>query len=305
MAFEVLLSKQGRIVISLGCDLIGRDVGERLPTVQEYARRYSTSVGTVQNAQSFLQQQSLVKLQPRGHQGTFLSEIDRRSLWKLVHPGDMVGAMPLPYSPRYEGLATAFYQAFEQAEIPLNLVFMRGSAARLKALAEERCDFAIMSAFALAEAEDSERAFVSALNLGRESYVGEHVLLFHQPGMQQIQNGMRVGIDSQSVDQAHLTQQACAGKQVTFVEIGYMQLAAALQKDVIDATVWNSDELRRYPELHTAPLPAALNSHNTEACVITLNESTHLIALLNECLNVDIIRQIQTEVMNGSRLPRY
>lgn len=305
MAFENLLSKQGRIVISLGCDLIGRQIGDRLPTVQEYAERYTTSVGTVQNAQAFLQQQALVRLQPRGHQGTFLVDINRRSLWKLVHPGDMVGAMPLPYSPRYEGLATALYEAFEQAEIALNLVFMRGAAARLKAVGEERCDFAIMSAFALAEAEETERSFVSALNLGHESYVGEHVLIFREPGTDQIGDGMRVGIDSQSVDQAHLTRQACAGKQVKWVEIGYMQLLAALQRGLIDVTVWSSDELRRHPELHTFPLPPAVHSNNTEACVVTLSNAAHLITLLKECLSARSIRHIQTEVMNGSRLPRY
>jgi hypothetical protein len=305
MAFENLLSKQGRIVISLGCDLIARQVGERIPTVQEYAEQYVTSVGTVQNAQAFLQQQELVKLQPRGHQGTLLTSINRRSLWKLVHPGDMVGTMPLPYSPRYEGLATALNESFEEAGLPLNLVFMRGSTTRLKALTEQRCDFAIMSAFALADAQQADSRFASILNLGRESYVGEHVLVFRQPGLEQIADRMRVGIDPQSADQTHLTRRACDGKAVTLVEISYMQLPAALQKGLIDATVWNKDELRRYPALHSASLRSTTDSGNTEACVVTLAEASHLIALIRECLTAEPIRQIQAEVMNGERLPRY
>ena len=93
MSITSLLSRQGRTTLALGQDLVNRHVGERLPTVQEHAERLSASVGTIQNALGFLQEEGYVKLQPRGHQGTFLVEINRKKLWRLIHPNDLSGAM--------------------------------------------------------------------------------------------------------------------------------------------------------------------------------------------------------------------
>lgn len=305
--YRDLLSKQGRIVIALGRDLMGRQVGNRIPTVQEYAEYTATSAGTIQNAQNFLQEQQIVKLQSRGHQGTYLIQIDRRALWRLIHPGDLAGAMPLPYSVRYEGLATALSETFEQAGISLNLLYMRGSENRLRALTEQRCDFAVISAFAAHEAEREGAAITAIFNLGSGSYVSEHVLIFRQPGLDQITDGMRVGIDPQSSDQAHMTRRVCENKQVELVEISYMQLPAALQRGLIDATVWNKDELERYADLYAAPYPSTIGpaATNTEAAIVTLSDASYLAALLAECLDIERLRGIQMAVLKGERLPRY
>lgn len=294
------------MVITLGHDLIAREPGERIPTVQEYAVRYDASIGTTQSAQSFLQQQGMVTLESRGHQGTYLTAIQRHALWRLIFPGDIVGAMPLPYSTRYEGLATALSELFQKAEIGLNLVYIRGAKTRLKTLNSGRSDFTVMSAFAVEEALKDDYQISVFLNLGAETYVSRHVLVFREAGHEAIEDGMRVGVDSQSLDQAHLTQRVCDGKQVEMVEVGYMQLPAALQGGLIDATVWNRDELQRYTELHVASSDQIeANETNTEACIVTSTNSTGLMALMREFLSAEEIRKIQQDVVSGSRMPRY
>lgn len=304
--FSNLLSKQGRMVITLGHDLMEREVGERIPTVQEYSERYKASIGTTQSAQSFLHQHGMVKLESRGHQGTYLTEIRRHDLWHLIHPGSIVGAMPLPYSTRYEGLATALSERFHEAEIALNLVYIRGAKTRLRTLSEGRSDFTVMSAFAVEQAQKDNQKISTFLNLGSETYVSEHVLVFREPEHLEIEDGMRVGIDPQSLDQAYFTQHACAGKQVEMVEVGYMQLPTALQKNLIDATVWNRDELQRYADLYVAPSKQIeAYKTNTEACIVTSSSATGLMILMKEFLHVDEIRKIQQDVIDGTQMPRY
>jgi hypothetical protein len=307
MSFQTLLSKQGRIIIALGYDFLSRQAGERILTVQDYAERCETSVGTIQNAQAYLQQEGMVKLQPRGHQGTYLLEIDRHALWRLVHPNDLVGAMPLPYSVRYEGLATALNECISHAGLSLNIVFMRGASMRLRALIDGRCDFAVLSAFAAAHSQQDKQPISTIVNLGAGTYVSEHVMVFREPGHEQIADGMRVGIDPQSPDQAHLTQQACAGHNVTLVEISYMQLTAALQRGLIDATVWNSDEVKRHSGLYAVSLPEHLAESitSTQAAIVTREDAMHLKTLLTESLDTNELTAIQAQVMRGDRLPQY
>src|SRR5205814_2001602 len=113
--------------------------------------------------------------------------------------------------------------------------------------------------------------------------------------------------DSKSIDQSYLTRQAVDDKHVELVEISYMQLPAALQAGLIDATTWNKDELlERYPSLHTAPLVHGTQSAaNTEACIVTMVEGSDVSLLLKEVLVTENINRIQRQVMNGERLPSY
>jgi hypothetical protein len=255
---------------------------------------------------AFLQQHGIVELESRGHQGTYLIAVQRYTLWKLIHPRDIVGAMPLPYSIRYEGLATALSEAFRQAEIALNLIYVRGAATRLRTLSEGRADFIVMSAFAVEEALKEGHDIKILLNLGTETYVSKHVLVFREHGHQEIRDGMRVGIDPQSLDQTHFIQRICAGKQVEMVEIGYMQLPVALRRGLIDATIWNQDELQRYSDLYIAPSEKiAGNQSNTEACIVTASNNSGLMFLMDGFLEIAKLQQIQQDVVSGSRIPRY
>src|SRR5690606_38660768 len=96
-------------------------------------------------------------------------------------------------------------------------------------------DFIVLSRFVLKNAIERQLEVEEVLGLGHESYVGQHVILLRDRDGREIKDGMRVGIDPSSIDQTLLTKDACAGKNVEFVEIGYMNLMAALDKGQIDA----------------------------------------------------------------------
>ena len=61
--------------------------------------------------------------------------------------------------------------------------------------------------------------------------------------MDGIVDGMRVAYDSDSLDQSKITQNLVKGKKVELVGIRTQQTIAALRAGIIDAGVWNYDDI--------------------------------------------------------------
>ena len=81
------------------------------------------------------------------------------------------------------------------------------------------------------------------MSFGKNSYLSEHVIIFKDDQMKEIQDGMRVGIDYDSVDQRVLTEQVCAGKNVEYVNVDYSRIVERVVNGEIDAAIWNKDEI--------------------------------------------------------------
>lgn len=313
------LSKQGQTVIELARLLLTRQPGQELERIHDYAARFGVGAGTVQAALRYIQEAGAVDLQMKGHLGTFIGRIDYPLLWSITGQEYMVGTMPLPYSRRYEGLATGLHQAFKQARVRLNMMFSRGSTNRLLTLAGGMCDFVVLSRFAFDVALRDGMEIVEVVALGPETYVGQHVVLLRDPAREQIEDGMRVGVDPQSIDQAELTRQACQGKDVEFVETSYMHLAAALQRGELDAAVWNRDDFslaergtfQATPSWHFKTVPLSLLEAspgmigNTEAVVVANRNHAHLKNPLRAIIDTALVCHIQRQVMEGQVLPAY
>ncbi len=151
--------------------------------------------------------------------------------------------MPLPYSKRYEGLATGLYKAFEDAHIPFSLAFMRGASKRIETLDFGKYDFAVVSKLAVNYEQNNFSSIEIIQEFGEESYVGKHVVIFADKHQTKILPNMRVGIDPDSIDQVILTNYECDGIEVEFVEISYAQIFHNIKNNIIDAAIWNGDEL--------------------------------------------------------------
>jgi YhfZ C-terminal domain/Helix-turn-helix domain len=305
-----LVSKQGVAVMRLANLLLTHEQGDRLQPIQQYAGEFGTGVGTVQAALAYLQEIGAVDLESRGHLGTFVRAINYPLIWSLTGQNHIVGGMPLPYSRRYEGLATALHEAFNQAGVALNLVYTRGALNRLRALAGGKFDFVVLSRFALDNAVERGLAIEEVLGLGCETYVGQHIILLRDADKKEIEDGMRVGIDSSSIDQVLLTKEACRGKNVEFIEINYMNLMAAIEKGQIDATVWNEDDFCTSSHPFTA-VPLALTGNlahtkdNTEAVIAVEKGNRLVLQTLRSIVDSELIRDIQKQVMENGLMPVY
>ena len=309
-AAKKLMSKNGAVAVLLAREFISLGPSDRISTIGDYAKQYETGRGTVQAALKLLQAEGAVSLESRGHLGTFISAIDYQKLWRVAGLGTIRGVMPLPYSKRYEGMATGLYRAFEGEEWPFSLAFMRGADKRVEALAAGDYDFAVTSQLAvwyeLAKHDNLEVLFLFSPG----TYVGSHMVIFRDSTHTKIEPGMRVGLDPQSPDQFLLTKYECEGLEVEYVETFYNQILNKLQSGEIDAAVWNKDEIMEkglnynLGEL-TNPKSMDVSSPAATAVLVINKERPEIKTTLLRIIDSEMITAVQEGVLAGSIIPKY
>lgn len=305
-----LMSKNGEVAMLLAREFISYDLGDRIGTIRDYAESFSTGRGTVQSAIKLLESEGAVKLESRGHLGTFILSMDFNKLWSIADFGVVMGVMPLPYSKRYEGLATGLYKAFERAKIPFSLAFMRGAEKRIQALDMGKYDFAITSKLAALH-EKKKYQYIDVVHIFKEgSYVGEHIIIFRDNNMDKIEDGMRIGIDPASPDQFLLTQYECQGKKVEYIKTSYNQIIEKLKNEEIDAAVWNKDEIKEKGlKFNIKKLSnqksLEINKKDTAAAMVINSENIEFRMIIKKFIDMDYIEEIQEEVLKGNIIPMY
>ncbi|MEV0036773.1 GntR family transcriptional regulator YhfZ [Streptomyces sp. NPDC050804] len=307
---ERLLTRNGLAARQLAVLLLNHEPDTRLPRVRDFAVELGVGNGTVQAALQLLENAQAIETTARGHLGTFLVRSDRSILWRLSGLGTLLAAMPLPYSRRYEGLATGLRSAFEAAGAPFAITFMRGAGARTTALLEGKVDLVVLSRFA-ADRLIEEHPVELVADLGPATYVGAHGLLLRHgttPGTP----GLRVAVDHASEDQRMLAERAFAGRaDIKWVEASYMQLRELFEHGLADATVWNLDEVqgRLGPGVDVLPLgdevTRDLALRNSRAAIIGRTEGAKALGAVRDSLDLSVVTTLQSEVLNGERTPSY
>lgn len=309
-ADERFFTRNGMAARQLAALLLNHEADTRLPRLRDFAGELKVGNGTVQAGLQLLEEAGAVRTRARGHLGTFLVHADRAVLWRLAGLGTLLAAMPLPYSHRYEGLATGLRAAFEQAGAPFAITFMRGASTRLGALLDGKADLVVLSRFA-ADRIAEEHPVELVVDLGPRTYVGSHGLLLRR-GASVRAEGLRVAVDSSSEDLRMLATRAFAGRSdVEWVESSYMQLRGLFARGRVDATVWNLDEVGDHlgPEVEVLPLDEEITrelaSRNSRAALIGRTGETAALDAVRASLDFGLITGVQTEVLRGERVPLY
>lgn len=297
--------KRGLATQAVAKELMKLDAGEKIPTITEFSSLLNVSRGNVQYALNRLKDSESIDIKSRGHLGSFLLEIDYLKLAEFCGVRSLVGVMPLPYSRRYEGLATGIYSMLNRGIISGNMAFMRGSINRFNALMDDRYDFAVMSALAYEQKQAEHRNLHCAVNFGPNTYVKSHVVM--TPNDFDLSwTGKKVAIDTSSVDQSLLTHLYFADKDVEFVPMVYNQIMPGLQSGLIDAAVWNSDDMDLTGSIVARELQDKdLGTRDTQAVLVCKAEDSITIRLLEQTIDPEEVCKIQREVLNMTRIPWY
>lgn len=306
--WEKLYNKNGLAARRIAGRLLSIEPGRRIPRVSDFVTETSLGRGTIQGAFRLLEEIGAIQLEARGHLGTFLVRTDKELLWEIAGLGAVMGAMPLPYSRKYEGLATGLVKAFEEMKVPFNLAFMRGSSNRIEALKAGRYDFVIVSRLAAELAIQESTSIEVVKSFDHHSYVTGHEIFFSDSGETHIKSGMRVGIDYSSADQHLMTEYEVEGIDVELIEVNYMQLMEMLKNNEIDAAVWNKDEMTLSDGLGKGSFRSEkaieVSKKVNEACMVLHRDREVLSEALGE-LSVSEVKQIQQQVEEGQVYPRY
>ena len=301
-----LYQKIGLVKNLLALDLMSRNAGDRILPISEYQDKFGVSRGTIQNAFACLKECNAVTLENHGHQGTCIKEIDYKKLQENCMRREILGIMPLPYSVTYEGFATAMYIQF--APLNFNMAYARGAVGRIELVESGTYHFAVCSQYAAEQSIKEGKQIEAAINFGPGSFLSRHVLLLSDARYDSIQDGMRIAYDSSSIDQSCITRNIIHGKKVTLVPIRAQQTVNALMDGIIDAGVWNYDDIQehKHEQLKVAFLDDSdYNNLFSTAVMVIRKEDEYLKTLLKKYVSVPKVVDIIREVREKKREPYF
>jgi len=302
-----LYQKTGIAVNRLAQDLLTRKKGDRIPSISEYQEKLGVSRGTIQNGLNYLKDRKAVTLMSRGHMGTFIESLDYLRLQECSFNKELLGSMPLPYSVSYQGLATALFQLL--SPYAFNLVYARGAESRLKMVSSGLCQFTVCSRYAAEEAIRNHTDVTIAVDLGPETYLTRHVLILRDPVKTGITDGMRIAYDKDSPDQRHITKQLTAQHHnIQYVEIKAHHTVRAVMDGLVDAGVWNLDEIIEsgYQGLNVVPIEGIGDLSVFSTAVLVVNrKDKNMARLLSQYAHSKAVRSIQQAVRLGKRAADY
>ena len=191
------------------------------------------------------------------------------------------------------------------------MAFMRGSKNRISMLISNRYDFAIVSRTAAEEMIAEHDNILVVMSFGDYSYLSEHVIIFKNDKLKEIQDGMRIGVDYDSIDQRYLTEKVCEGKKVQFVSVDYSRILERVLHGDIDAAIWNKDEITdkfikvNYCELKDTHELKQFKAAANEAVMVVSKSEPELVPLLQNIVDPTTVVNIQKLVLEGKITPSY
>ena len=297
------MNKKEQAMLSIAREIVFSEAGERISSIIEYSQKYNISVGLIQKALMSLQEEGALEIERRGVLGSYIKKINNEILMEKSVFGSLVGVMPLPYSKRYEGLATGIKNNFENYKVNFYFAYMSGSEVRLNFLRKGIYDFAIVSRLAYEIEKEKCDDIEVIFGFGEKSYVSRHVLL-KAAGIGKIR---KIGVDKNSEDQKYMTRECITSKDCEYIEISYNETLKLLKNNIVDAIIWNYDEIEEkqikvdYEEL---PNKEVLNRAN-EAVLVIKKQNKMLKKLTEKIINVKYIEEIQKQVLENMMLPSY
>lgn len=288
--------------------LIGLKVDDRLPTVRRLALEHGSSPASIHAALWRIEEGGAVTIERRGRLGTFLRERRLDRLWTAAERQPLVLALPLPSTPRYEGLATGLKTVLTDTGIECFLIFVRGSRQRMQALRQGRCHVAIMSSFAAGELCSHHET--STLELPVGSFVKDH-RVFYADSRVPTDRPLHVVVDRDSLDQQLLTELQFEDQAIELVPATYIQFARLLKEGHAHAAVWSTDEMdeRRPPGISDQDLSERvrqrIGTSDTRASLVARTANVSVRVAVTEGIDVSSVMDIQQKVIAGDIVPEY
>lgn len=306
MATRPSMQKISIAVERIAWDLLCLDVGDRVRSIDEYHNRLGVSSGTVKNALDYLESTGAAAFSRHGHEGTIVEHMDYRALQRSCTRGQLLGIMPLPYSVRYEGFATALCE--QLSDLDFNMAYARGAESRIALVESSTCHFAVTSRYAALRSIGDGHDVAIAVDCGPGSFLSRHVLVFRR-GQKEVVDGMKVAWDDNSLDQMSITRSVTEGRHVRYVPLKTQQTVAALLSGTIDAGVWNMDALsdnHATQELSIVEIPQrGYTDDFTSACLVVRRDDDTMMRLLSHRIDGARTLSIMEDVVHGGRPAAY
>ena len=300
-----LFNKNSSTIIALSKLFLSMEIQDKVPTFEQLSKDLMVARGTIQNSIKILQDEKAIEILPRGRKGTFLVDKDIEKLIYYANIRTLLGAMSLPYSKIYEGLATGLISSLKNKyQIPVNMSYMRDATQRIDEMLDGRYDFIIISKLSAEIALKRDKQIKIVKDFGPKTYLSYHVIVFADASMDKIQDGMTVGLASNATSQNLWVKKICKDINVNYKEIDYNNVLAAVKRHEIDATVWNRDEINNTLfQLNMVPIYS--DEESTDAVLVVDANRKELVKIFEEIVDIETVTQIQKAVVEGKISPKY
>lgn len=284
--------------------LLATEQGQRIPTTAELASGAGVGHGTIAAALQSLTDDEAVHTSSHGHQGTVLRGRDVLKLWAAAGRGPLTGVLPLPQSREFSGLATAVSVLADRHGISAQLLYRQGATQRVEALRSGRVDWVAASAPAVA----TEGPDLASTVLPPHTYYGRDAVVVITASGRGVDPTGRVPIDRSSHDHARLTQ--AAFPDANLVDAPYLSIPELVTSGEADAAVWHrtsSSPLLVAAGLDLHPFDDDADDHEqrSRAALCWRIDDPAVGTVLTACLPADQLVELQQEVIDGARVPRY
>ena len=251
-----LLNKHGTATADLARTIMALDAGDRLPTIVELTERFSVSRGVVQNAICVLEDEGCVVLSRCGKLGTVLEHVDYGKLYAFTGWNPIVGAMPVPFNESFRSLAAALHTECRKMPVESSVIYASGAKVRQSMLKKDFLDYTVTSVAAARHIVAADPDIELLFELPDCWYEEPYCLLFIDSAETEIRDGMRVGVDPDTIDQTELTKALCRGKNIALVPMPFEGTVEMLHDRSIDCSVirrekWLQENLKLVPR----PIP--------------------------------------------------
>ena len=278
--------------------------GEQLPTTQEWMAGIQAGSGTVQTALGILEAAEAVRVAARGAQGSVLLDRQIERLWEFSGLPPLVGALPLPYSLEFQGMATALEREFQGRRLPVRLVYVNGARARFERLTHRHWYFVLASRWAAERSGADDLPIVHQFSPGTYYAQDSVVILKRVVDREAIRT---VGIDESSDDHSALSRAEFAG--VEWVNVPYGQLPWLIARGTIDAAIWHTTALMPVgimDHLVVAPFGREPTRHLAQAmnkAVLVARRDAAVTQHILGILRPSVMEETQAAVCRGDGIP--
>lgn len=227
--------------------LLTREVGQRIPTLQELQALTGAGTGTVVKALRTLEDTGAVTLEARGRQGTVIVRRDAGRLWNAADLGNLRFAMPPPGPVEQQAVLDVVRDVLRKLGVALVVDYMRGAKNRLDALHQERVHATLSSAAALEHHRENIPGLLGT-DLGPNTFYAPDSLVVVEHATRPPRTPRVVGIDHSSHDHEQLSR-AVYGDDDTYADCSFVRGPAAVLAGDIDTAVWHAMPTVIPPEL--------------------------------------------------------
>ncbi|NOI23812.1 YhfZ family protein [Vibrio mediterranei] len=228
------------VLESLSLKLIGYEKGQKLPTILELTKVFDVGTGTIQKNLKVLTDSKAIRVEARGHRGSFIEHIDYFRLCYFANINHFTIDVPSLEKFNLNPSMKRFKELLQKNAITLSLNEVAGSEVRRNNL-KLTSDAIYLSRLASEIYSNNEDVVTFIFHEG-SYYLHNNIMLVSRNELPEITTKIKVGIDRASKDHEFITEAFFKKYNVEYINSNYATLPRCVFLNDIEFGIWDRRE---------------------------------------------------------------